>query len=110
LPFIDPNAIATKEPSPGWKGKFFHSKHMTFAYYDIEPGASLHSHHHDNEEVWHIIEGELDMVLDGETRRLHAGEAAVVSPDAEHSIAGSLGCRVIVVDFPVRHSVGSVEI
>src|SRR6266508_1170915 len=30
-------------------GGFFHSDHMTFAYYEIEAGSEVHLHHHPQE-------------------------------------------------------------
>jgi hypothetical protein len=29
---IDTNRLEVKEPREGWKGRFFHSQNMTFAY------------------------------------------------------------------------------
>ena len=56
--FLDPSKLPEIEPKPCWHGRFFHSDHMTFAYYEISAGEALHLHSHPNEEVWHIIEGE----------------------------------------------------
>ncbi|MGI8903358.1 MAG: cupin domain-containing protein [Solirubrobacteraceae bacterium] len=109
MPFIETSKLPAKEPKPGWIGRFFHSEHMTFAYYEITPGSQLHLHHHSEEEVWHIIEGELEMVLGDTTRIVHAGEAVVVPAEAEHSARTSGYCRAIVVDFPAREAVGSVS-
>ena len=33
--FIDTNHLNVKEPRAGWKGRFFHSQNMTFAYYAV---------------------------------------------------------------------------
>jgi len=108
--FIDPSELPEVEPKSGWHGRFFHSEHMTFAYYEIDAGASLHAHSHSNEEVWHIIEGEVDLTLGAETKRVGAGQAVVVPPETMHAVAVSNGCRVIVVDYPVRREVAGVEI
>jgi len=83
---------------------------MTFAYYEIDAGASLHVHSHPNEEVWHIIEGEVDLTLGEETRCVRAGHAVVVPAGTAHAVAVNKGCRVIVVDYPVRHEVAGIEI
>src|SRR5262249_7120148 len=75
---IDPKSLPAAEPKPGWHGRFFHSEHMTFAYYDIEAGAALHAHSHPNEEVWHLIDGEADVTLGDKTMRVGAGCAVVI--------------------------------
>ena len=110
MPFVDPRTLPDLGPKPGWHGRFFHSEHMTFAYYDLDAGASLHVHAHPNEEVWHVIEGELDVTLAGETRTVAAGCAVVVPPNTQHSVAVHRACRVIVVDHPVRRELAGVRI
>jgi quercetin dioxygenase-like cupin family protein len=108
--FIDSNDLPMMEPRPGFHGRFFHSEHMTFSYYEIAPGSRLHLHHHPEEEVWHIVDGELEMVLGDVTRVVRAGQAVVVPPNVEHAATASRACRAIVVDHPCRTHVGSVEI
>lgn len=110
MPFIKPAELPVKEPRPGWRGRFFHSDHMTFVYYDIESGSSVHPHHHPNEEVWHVVEGELTMRLDGVERTVRSGEAVVVPANVEHSTSAPGPCRVIVVDHPVRTHVGGIDL
>lgn len=41
---------------------------------------------------------------------MHAGEAAVIPADVEHSTAAAGACRAIVVDFPLRTQVGGASI
>jgi mannose-6-phosphate isomerase-like protein (cupin superfamily) len=91
------------EPLPGWIGRFFHSENMTFAHYDISAGAApLHEHHHEQEEVWHIVEGEVALSINGEEVTLGAGAAAIVPPDTPHSVRPIGACRAIIADFPLR--------
>jgi hypothetical protein len=42
--FIDTNGLDAKEPRKGWRGRFFHSRKMTFAYYDVKSGAWIREH------------------------------------------------------------------
>ena len=109
MPFIDTSQLAVKEPLPGWKGRFFHSENMTFGYYGIEAGASIHEHSHPNEEVWHVIDGELEVTIGGVTRVAGPGAAAVVPPNTVHSVKALTAGRAIVVDYPLRHAFGGIE-
>ena len=93
MPFIEPSQLAAKELLPGWVARFFHSQHMTFAYTEIAKGASVHRHHHPNEEVWNVIEGELEITLDDETRTITAGGAAVVPGELDHSATAVTDCK-----------------
>jgi quercetin dioxygenase-like cupin family protein len=108
--FIDVPGLPEILPKPGWHGRFFHSEHMTFSYYEIDAGSSLHAHAHPHEEVWHVVEGELEITLAGEARTVAAGSAVVVPSNAEHAVRAERRCRVIVVDHPVRHMVGGAKI
>jgi mannose-6-phosphate isomerase-like protein (cupin superfamily) len=108
--FIDTNRLALKEPRKGWKGRFFHSPDMTFAYYTVEVGAWIHEHSHPNDEVWNVIAGQLEVTIEGETRIVGPGSAAVVPPGTAHSLKALTDVRAIVVDHPGRHSIGSIDL
>jgi quercetin dioxygenase-like cupin family protein len=109
MPFLDTQSIDTREPLPGWAGRFFHSEHMTFGYYDTIAGSTLHEHSHPNEEVWHVIDGELEVSIGEDTRVVGPGCVAMVPANAQHSIRVRSAGRVIVVDHPVRASIGGVK-
>jgi quercetin dioxygenase-like cupin family protein len=108
--FIDPNRLDTKEPREGWRGRFFHSRNMTFAYYAVEAGAWIHEHSHPNDEVWNIIDGQLEITIAGEARIVGPGCAAVIPPGTSHSVKAITNSRVIVVDHPPRYSIDGVEL
>lgn len=65
MPFVDTSSLAVIERLPGWYGRYFHSPNMTFAHYDFTRGASIHEHFHPEEEVYEVIEGELEVTIDG---------------------------------------------
>jgi quercetin dioxygenase-like cupin family protein len=80
---------------------------MTFVYWEIEEGAeSVHEHQHDQEEVWNVIEGEIELTVDGVTRTTVPGVVAIVPPGVRHSVRVIKASRVIVVDYPLRESFG----
>jgi len=110
MPFIDTSSLAPQQPLPGWQGRYFHSESMTFGYYAVEPGAAIHEHAHPNEEVWHVIEGELEVTIDGETRVAGPGCAALVPPDTPHSVRARSRARAIVVDQPRRGAIGNARV
>jgi quercetin dioxygenase-like cupin family protein len=110
LTFIDTSRLAAKEPRAGWKGRFFHSRNMTFAYYTVEAGASIHEHSHPNDEVWNVIDGQLEITVAGETWVAGPGCAAVVPADTDHSVKALTDVRAIVVDHPRRLSIGGIDL
>jgi len=108
--FIEPQELPVKEPREGWRGRFFHSDNMTFSCYEVVAGSWVHEHQHENEEVWNIIEGRFEVTVDGETREVGAGAAAIVSPNVRHAVKALTDGRAIVVDHPRRHVVGGVDL
>jgi len=110
MTFIDTNHLDVKESREGWKGRFFHSQNMTFAYYAVAAGAWIHEHSHSNDEVWNVIDGELEIKIAAETRVAGPGCAVVVPPDTAHSVKALTDVRAIVVDFPRRYRIGGTEL
>jgi unsaturated pyranuronate lyase len=106
MPFVDTGRLDVIERLPGWLGRYFHSPSMTFAHYDFARGASIHEHYHPQEEVWQIIEGEVEMTIDGVTQVAGKGMAGIVPGNVRHSVKALTDGRAIIVDFPIRPEFG----
>jgi mannose-6-phosphate isomerase-like protein (cupin superfamily) len=103
VPFVRPSDMLSGTPLPGWSGRFLHSENMTFAHYDIAADADpLHEHHHEQEEVWHVVAGEIALTIGGEEQVLTAGCVAVVPPGTPHSVRPLAAARAIIADYPMR--------
>ena len=98
MPFVDTRDLPVKEPLPGWKGRFFH--------YDVTAGAASHEHDHPNEEVWHVLAGELAVTVAGVTTSAGPGGVVLVPPNTRHAVRAVADARVIVVDHPRRAAIG----
>ncbi|HET7208624.1 MAG TPA: cupin domain-containing protein [Terriglobales bacterium] len=106
MPFVNVRDLRVFERLPGWHGRYFHSQNMTFAHYDFVAGSSIHEHFHPEEEVYEVIEGELELAIDGDAHKVTAGAAAIVPPNARHSVKALTDGRVIIVDYPIRPEFG----
>jgi quercetin dioxygenase-like cupin family protein len=102
MPFIDLTGLKVTERLPGWFGRYFHSAYMTFAHYDFKQGSSIHEHSHPQEEVYQVIEGELELMIEGEVQVVRPGLAGIVPSDARHSVKALSNGRAIIVDCPAR--------
>jgi quercetin dioxygenase-like cupin family protein len=102
MPFIDTRQIEAYERRPGWVGKTFHSPSLTFADWTFTKGSWIHEHHHPQEEVWHVIEGELEVTVGGETAVASPGVVAVIPANTPHSVVALTDGRALVVDWPLR--------
>lgn len=99
---IDISLLPEIERLPGWLGRFFHSEHMTVAHYRFTRGAAIHEHDHPQEEIYHVLEGELEMTVDGESSVARPGLAVIVPGNARHRVTALTDGRVLIVDSPRR--------
>jgi quercetin dioxygenase-like cupin family protein len=106
MPFVDTNGLKVVERLPGWKGRYFHSASMTFAHYEFTAGSSIHEHFHPEEEVYEVIEGELEVTIDGTSQITRPGVVAIVPTNSRHSVRALTDGRLIVVDHPARPDFG----
>ncbi len=102
MPIVDTSSLRVAERLPGWRGRYFHSASMTFAHYDFTRGASIHEHFHPQEEVYEVIEGELEVTIDGVAQIARAGVVAIVPSGVRHSVRALTDGRAIIVDCPLR--------
>ena len=106
MPFVDVTGSKVIERLPGWKGRYFHSSSMTFAHYEFTAGSSIHAHFHPEEELYEVIEGQLEVTIDGRSDIAKAGVVAIVPPNTLHSVKALTDGRLIVVDHPSRPDLG----
>jgi quercetin dioxygenase-like cupin family protein len=85
---------------------YFHSPSMTFAHYDFVLAAPIHEHFHPQEEVYEVIEGELEVSIDGVAQIARAGLVAIVPGNVRHSVKALTDGRAIIVDHPARPDFG----
>src|ERR1700716_1500719 len=106
MPFVDTDSLHVIERLPGWRGRYFHSPSMTFAHYDFRGGSTIHEHCHPQEEVYEVIEGELEITIDGVAQIARAGLVAIVPSNVRHSVKALTDGRAIIVDHPARPEFG----
>jgi len=106
MPIVDTSTLKLIERLPGWKGRYFHSLSMTFAHYEFAAGATIHEHFHPEEEVYEVIEGELELTIDGKREIAKPGIVAILPANSRHSVRALTNGRLIVVDHPARPEFG----
>jgi quercetin dioxygenase-like cupin family protein len=102
MPFLDTNSLPVIARLPGWHGRYFHSQNMTFAHYDFTRGSSIHEHFHPEEEVYEVIEGELEVAIDGVAQIVRPGLVAIVPENVRHSVKTLTDGKAIIVNYPAR--------
>jgi quercetin dioxygenase-like cupin family protein len=75
---------------------------VTVLHVKLAAGALLPEHAHHHEQVVNVIEGELELTVDGAKHSLVPGKVMVLSPNVVHSGRAVTDCRVVDVFHPVR--------
>jgi quercetin dioxygenase-like cupin family protein len=102
MPFVTLDELEPRELFAGFKGRFVHSATMSFVHWQIDAGALLPEHSHPHEQVAHVVEGEFELTIEGETQVLQAGCVGVIPGGALHSGRALTDCRIIDAFHPVR--------
>jgi len=102
MPFIEMGQLPEREPVPGFRARFVHTNHVTVAHWRIAGGHPIPIHSHPHEQIVNVLEGEFELVLDGERRVMGPGSVAVVPPNVPHGGRSVTDCWLIDVFHPVR--------
>ncbi|MTI39048.1 cupin domain-containing protein [Fulvivirga lutimaris] len=102
MPFVDNKDLPSHELVKGFNARFVHTDELTVAYVDAKQGGVLPEHFHINQQVTNIIDGELEITVEGKTTILKSGMVAVIPSNAKHSAVALTDCRIIDVFQPVR--------
>lgn len=102
MPFLTLDTLPEREPIAGYRARFVHAASMTLAYWSIDADAAIPEHHHPHEQVATVLAGTFELTVDGETRRMTAGDVAVIPPNVPHGGRAITDCRMIDAFQPVR--------
>ncbi len=94
--------IIPKSLAPGINGHYVHGNSMTFGVVELEAGSGVPLHSHVQEQITYILEGELDMIIDGRPCLLSAGMYHVIPSNILHSAVAITRCSLVDVFSPVR--------
>lgn len=65
------------------------SRSLTTGVADLEPGGWLGLHRHEPAEVYHVLQGQGVVCLDGVEHAVEAGASVYIPGDAEHGVANT---------------------
>jgi quercetin dioxygenase-like cupin family protein len=102
MTFVDLNNLKEYEFAKGVRARIINCDSMSISYVNLDAGAAMPEHNHINEQVVNVIEGELELTVNGEPRVLKPGVVEVLPPDVPHGAKALTECRVIDVFHPAR--------
>jgi unsaturated pyranuronate lyase len=99
-------SFASERPYRIWTGavaRAVHGQRLTMAAVDLEPNLLVPEHKHDNEQLGFVLRGAVTMVIGGEEKLLHVGDAYAIPSNVPHlARTGPEGATVIDVFAPIR--------
>ena len=96
------SSIEPFEISRGFKARLIHTDTMTLAYVDVDDGADLPEHAHFHEQVLNLLEGRFELIVNGQSHLLEAGDVYTIPSNAPHWGRALAKCRILDVFHPVR--------
>jgi len=104
-------SLAESEPYPGLLRRAFDSAGATVNEYRFDPHAAFPLHHHPEEQITLVTDGDIELTAGGATSQLAAGDWSVIAGGVEHGIsAGAAGARIVAIIVPRRPSSSSYTI
>jgi quercetin dioxygenase-like cupin family protein len=94
--------IKPKQLVVGIQGYYVHGEKHTMGLVELKKGSIVPMHSHIHEQITFILEGQLDMVIDGVNYSLTAGMYHVIPSNVLHSAVAITECKVIDTFSPVR--------
>lgn len=96
------NDISSVEMIPGFHAKFIHGEKSTLAFWDIKKGSVMPEHFHVHEQITHVLEGDMEMIIGGEKFLFTSGMVHIIHSNTPHSAVALTDCRVIDSFSPAR--------
>lgn len=91
-------------PIPGITGSARLGDQLSAALFRLGPGAVVPRHHHVNEEFGQVLEGSLELEVDGVMSPLTVGDGFLIPGDVPHAaVAGADGCLLLECYAPPRN-------
>ena len=98
------DTIPSKEIMPGYHGKMVHGEKISWAFWTVEIGAEVPEHAHHHEQIMHVVQGEFEFTLNGETAIYRSGDVVVIPSNTPHSGKALTACMLMDVFSPVREA------
>jgi quercetin dioxygenase-like cupin family protein len=63
-----------------------HGEKMSFTFFEVPPHKEFKKHSHVNEQITHVLEGELYFEADGKIYCLQPGDTIIIPSNIEHRV------------------------
>ena len=94
--------LPIREIFPGYRARMVHSGNTTHSWLDIDAGAAAPEHQHPHEQVVNVLDGTLELTVDGTVYVLPAGSTFIIPPNVPHAARALTACSALDVFTPTR--------
>ena len=102
MPLIILDELNELQIAEGILARAVTADNVTVAHVNIKAGAVVPNHQHIHEQIVNVIEGELELTVDGDKHLLTPGKVMVLPPNIPHSGRAVTEVKVIDVFYPIR--------
>ena len=102
MPLVNLNDLKELDLAEGIAARVVNTDTVSVAHVNLAAGALLPEHSHHHEQVVNVVDGELELTVDGDTTILSRGRAMVLPSNVTHSGKALTDCYVVDVFHPVR--------
>jgi quercetin dioxygenase-like cupin family protein len=102
MPAIDLETVREFVLAHGVSARVVHTGNVSVANVSLAAGAEVPEHMHHHEQVVTVVDGEIEMTVNGEPVTLVPGKVLVLHPMVPHSARAIQESRVVDVFHPVR--------
>jgi quercetin dioxygenase-like cupin family protein len=105
--------VGSLEPQQIWDGivgRTVHGDRVSLSYLELERGAVVPEHAHENEQVGILVDGSVTFTIGGETRELSPGATWCIRAHVPHSVVvGPEGAVIVEAFAPARSDWQALE-
>ena len=89
--FFDSSETKRRELAPGVTLRTMWGEKVMLSLVECAPHSVVPNHSHPHEQAGIVMQGDFDMTIGGETKRLKPGDAYVIPGGVEHSVQAGDG-------------------
>jgi quercetin dioxygenase-like cupin family protein len=95
-------SLPVRQLFPGFNARLVHTPLVTQSFVECDAGAAFPEHQHPHEQTVIVLEGELELVVDGKAHRLTPGTVYAIPGNTPHAGKALVASRVLDVFSPPR--------
>ena len=95
--------VPVVELGSGVKAHIVSAERITVTFVTLAPSICAAVHHHENEQIMIVVNGECDFILEGKLYPMKEGDVIIVPSNIEHGAYSSdKGCQIMDIFSPPR--------